>query len=53
MERVPAIKVQPPAPAPAPAGKSGTKGGARPAPKAVEAAPGPGARSAGDGSEAA
>ena len=34
----------PPAPAPAPAGKAGTKGGAKPAPKAVEAAPGAGAR---------
>ena len=34
----------PPAPLPAPAGKAGTKGGAKPAPKAVEAAPGAGAR---------
>jgi len=34
----------PPAPLPAPAGKAGTKGGAKPAPRAVEAAPGSGAR---------
>jgi Zn-dependent M28 family amino/carboxypeptidase len=30
----------PPAPPPAPAGKAGTKGGAKPAPRAVEAPPG-------------
>jgi Zn-dependent M28 family amino/carboxypeptidase len=34
----------PPAPLPAPACKAGTKGGAKPAPRAVEAAPGSGAR---------
>jgi len=34
----------PPAPLPVPAGKAGTRGGSKPAPKAVEATPGAGAR---------
>ena len=44
LPRKPLPPVAAPPAAPAPAGKAGTKGGAKPAPKAVEAAPGAGAR---------